>query len=1052
MSDDSDFDDVAHEKLLQSIKTPGSVKQTKLKKAPTKKIDATSLLSHITVARTSTNEAKKSLGIGGIEDEKGEGGEEKTAKKRKLKDKNEEKAKKKKLKSKTLIPIRDIEARKRIEGEIAFKDLKKEVTKSWTPLVQTNRVADQLIFPLTQPDCLLWGDEKNEPELTKEEIAIKKATDIKLAKEKLKQMQRMRAIIGITEAKNRYLKKIKSKGYHRILKREKRKQLLKEFDDLVTRDPEAAHKKLEELDLQRVMERGSLKHRGQNQKFKQMLEKHASRNPEVKKILEEHLRMGRELKQKVSMEDDDDDDDEGNEVESKKSKKSIHQILQDAANEAAKEPVNVGKALVDSFLGDSEAQKISLAEMRAKKRREAAELAKNVNNAEQKAEPLFDVETNWDQTSGEKKAKKKNKRKNEQKEDDKKDVKKKKGSIAKMSFVSEDYDPDKELELTYEEKVDLAVEEAGVNDHEKLEKEIAIDPRKFLELNSKDLTQVSSDLVEKMDQFDEETANVINEAFKDDDVVGEFETNKDGVKEKEKVKDIDLNLAGWGSWVGPGMTEKKRRKNFIIKAKEKKRKDGLLNGVIIKESVGPSEGIGKIQPRSLPFPYTRVEDYQAVLQQPLGLEWNMEKMRDELCKPAVVVEAGRAIRPINKKLLMEEKNLGMNWCLYLFQFVLLAVGSCLAEVIVLDSSNFDKVLKENELVFVNFYADWCRFSQMLKPIFAEASTKFDGMKGKVAFASLDADKHNDISMRYHVNKYPTLKLFRDGEVSMREYRSSRSVEAFTDYINKQMQLTLKTFNDKAAMQTSYNPEKSTIYAYFRESSGVEFENLKKVSQLYRDDCDFLVGIGEQNFPGDVMPAGQTPKLLFQPSNKVPNPTAVSFSGDFQTYEYLKQWIADRCVPLVREITFQNAEELTEEGLPFLILFKHPDDKTSEKEFTDAVIREIPDQKKAVNCLVADGKKFAHPLHHLGKSEGDLPVIAIDSFRHMYLFNNYNDIHVQGKLRQFVLDLHSGKLHREFHHGPDKENQPAPETQPPPSVFEKLKPASSRYTLLDKTEL
>jgi len=26
--------------------------------------------------------------------------------------------------------------------------------------------------------------------------------------------------------------------------------------------------------------------------------------------------------------------------------------------------------------------------------------------------------------------------------------------------------------------------------------------------------------------------------------------------------------------------------------------------------------------------------------------------------------------------------------------------------------------------------------------------------------------------------------------------------------------------------------------------------------------------------------------------------------------------------------------------------------------------------------------------------------------------------VPGKLRQFVLDLHSGKLHREFHHGPD----------------------------------
>ena len=29
----------------------------------------------------------------------------------------------------------------------------------------------------------------------------------------------------------------------------------------------------------------------------------------------------------------------------------------------------------------------------------------------------------------------------------------------------------------------------------------------------------------------------------------------------------------------------------------------------------------------------------------------------------------------------------------------------------------------HELVFVNFYADWCRFSQILKPVFEEAGKK-----------------------------------------------------------------------------------------------------------------------------------------------------------------------------------------------------------------------------------------------------------------------------------------------------------------------------------------
>jgi len=139
-----------------------------------------------------------------------------------------------------------------------------------------------------------------------------------------------------------------------------------------------------------------------------------------------------------------------------------------------------------------------------------------------------------------------------------------------------------------------------------------------------------------------------------------------------------------------------------------------------------------------------------------------------------------------------------------------------------------------------------------------------------------------------------------------------------------------------------------------------------------------------------------------------------------------------------------------------------------------------DQKVAMNFLVADGVRFAHPLHHLGKTEKDLPVLAIDSFRHMYLFDDVKHMTTPGKLRQFVLDLHSGKLHREFHHGPDPtpeqqpgEHQPdspaqpgSPDsgppspgsdsanpnpfydqkTSPPESIFQKLKPSRNRYTL------
>ena len=91
------------------------------------------------------------------------------------------------------------------------------------------------------------------------------------------------------------------------------------------------------------------------------------------------------------------------------------------------------------------------------------------------------------------------------------------------------------------------------------------------------------------------------------------------------------------------------------------------------------------------------------------------------------------------------------------------------------------------------------------------------------------------------------------------------------------------------------------------------------------------------------------------------------------------------------------------------------------------------------------------------SQSDLPLIAIDSFRHMYLFPKFEDMEIPGKLRQFLQDLYSGKLHREFHYGPDtptentvnliEGNAERKPTTPPESTFKKLAPSKNRYTLL-----
>ena len=67
-------------------------------------------------------------------------------------------------------------------------------------------------------------------------------------------------------------------------------------------------------------------------------------------------------------------------------------------------------------------------------------------------------------------------------------------------------------------------------------------------------------------------------------------------------------------------------------------------------------------------------------------------------------------------------------------------------------------------------------------------------------------------------------------------------------------------------------------------------------------------------------------------------------GDLKQYDFVKAWISDKCIPIVREITFENAEELTEEGLPFLLLFHHPDDVASVELYKNEIATQLVQEK------------------------------------------------------------------------------------------------------------
>jgi endoplasmic reticulum resident protein 44 len=104
----------------------------------------------------------------------------------------------------------------------------------------------------------------------------------------------------------------------------------------------------------------------------------------------------------------------------------------------------------------------------------------------------------------------------------------------------------------------------------------------------------------------------------------------------------------------------------------------------------------------------------------------------------------------------------------------------------------------NELVLVNFYADWCRFSNLLAPIWDEAAalvSKEFTSTGRVLLGKVDCDSEGSVATRFHITKYPTLKIFRNGQVTKREYRGQRSAEAFLAFVKKQLEDPVKEYKE-----------------------------------------------------------------------------------------------------------------------------------------------------------------------------------------------------------------------------------------------------------------
>ena len=115
--------------------------------------------------------------------------------------------------------------------------------------------------------------------------------------------------------------------------------------------------------------------------------------------------------------------------------------------------------------------------------------------------------------------------------------------------------------------------------------------------------------------------------------------------------------------------------------------------------------------------------------------------------------------------------------------ILAATGlvSAATDVLTITDASYDEHMKNNEFLFVKFYAPWCGHCKRLAPDWEKAATALKEKGSKARIADVDCTVEKTSASKNSIQGYPTLKLFKNG-VEVEKYSGKRTMEDIVDYV------------------------------------------------------------------------------------------------------------------------------------------------------------------------------------------------------------------------------------------------------------------------------
>ncbi len=111
------------------------------------------------------------------------------------------------------------------------------------------------------------------------------------------------------------------------------------------------------------------------------------------------------------------------------------------------------------------------------------------------------------------------------------------------------------------------------------------------------------------------------------------------------------------------------------------------------------------------------------------------------------------------------------------------------------AQNFEETIEKNDIVIVDFWAEWCGPCKSFSPIYEKVSEKNEG----IVFGKIDTEAEQELAGHFQIRSIPTLMIFRE-QVVLFSQPGMLNEQQLQEVIEKVKEIDMKKVHEEITSQ------------------------------------------------------------------------------------------------------------------------------------------------------------------------------------------------------------------------------------------------------------